>query len=370
MHDSNDGRLWLPPIADIHVHLRQILAQLLGKKFGMVIPQPKLVEYSVAGGAYILGPMLNTAPALTKPEDVLRYHEHIEHPGIEGTVRIATLTPETTADDIRELVAQRILDGKWYPKYRTTNSEAPHGIERYSPLLSVAKVAAELGFRFHFHPEVPSQAFGNRDAEWHFLSIARMFLETGVTVVWEHGTDGRCVPEWKQFAREFPGQFYLTLTAHHLATNEDESFGDVRMICKPPIKTEADRLALVALVKEDHPWVMAGSDSAPHPKSAKHTDTGGCACGDFTAPFLYGLYAHALTDLLEGSKEEVGTFVNFTSGNAKRLYGLPEPKWLVEVFKEPFQIPLFYAGETEPIMPALAGKTIDWSWKTPFSIPV
>ena len=132
--------------------------------------------------------------------------------------------------------------------------------------------------RFHFHPEHPDLMVGNRDAEYLFLPIIDMVLnETEATVIWEHGTDARCIPFWEEWATS--GRFFVTLTAHHLLSNEDAAFGDVRQVCKPPIKTEIDRRSLVELIGKNYSWVMAGPDDAPHDIGKKYPRTTACACG-------------------------------------------------------------------------------------------
>ncbi len=179
------------------------------------------------------------------------------------------VTEQTTMGEIDQCLEAGIVDAKIYPRFRTTKSE--NGVACYGKLLPLIKHGGKVGMKFHFHPEHPSPIFSNRDAEFAFLPIARIFLEeTDAVIIWEHGTDARCIPHWKDMARS--RRFFVTLTAHHLATNEDDTFGDVRATCKPPIKTEDDRQGLLQLVAEGYryQWVMAGADDAPHPMENKH----------------------------------------------------------------------------------------------------
>lgn len=155
------------------------------------------------------------------------------------------------------------------------------------------------------------------------------------------------------------GNFYVTLTAHHLATDEDATFGDVGATCKPPIKTRWDREQLVQLVAEDHPWVLAGADDAPHDVKAKHV-RGRCACGAYTAPFLLPLYAHALSSLLETPGGRM-TFVNFVSNNARNVFNLPNRSRTYTLVNKQFTIPDFYEVGPWTVEPFWAGQTINWS---------
>ncbi len=337
-------------LADVHKHLRECALHA------------PLIELAIAGGADVLGLQPNTKSGLRTAGATYGYWKRAEtvplsSPDIARPAMLpfVMITEDTTPQMVDDCVARGILDGKVYPRFRTTQSE--HGVVRYGWLLPIIKHCGRVGMRAHLHPEHPNTLFSNRDAEYAFLALAEMFLqETDATIVWEHGTDVRCVPHWIEMAES--GRFFVTLTAHHLATNEDEVFGDVRAACKPPIKTEWDRCALVDLVFENDPWVMAGGDDAFHPKRAKHTAEGRCACGAFTGPFLLPLYAHALDSLLQ-TTEGISTFVDFTSRNARQLYQLP-PARQVRLERTPWEIPLEYRVGSEIGMPFWAGETINW----------
>ena len=329
-----------------HTHLR----------IGEVI-QP-LVTMAVKGGATALGPMPNTPEGLRTPDDVSAYVQHAKQAELGHRVDfipIALLNEDTAPEDIDRLADAGIFDVKIYPLNRTTKSHT--GVRHYTRLLSAVRRCGERGVRVHMHPEYPWMTFVNRDAEYAFLPVADILLtETDATLVWEHGTDARCIPFWKEMAET--GRFYVTLTAHHLATDEDATFGDVRAACKPPIKTVRDCMELRRLVREDHPWVMAGLDDAPHNEDAKHVDHGRCACGAYTGRFGLQLYAHALL----GKPTDIEWFVNFTSRNARVLYdlspGVPGSHRLVF---QPFTIPYRYQIGPWSVQPFWAGETIDWS---------
>lgn len=345
-------------LADGHIHLRE------GAVMG------PLIRYAVLGGADVLGAQPNTDKGLCNAVEVQSYKYLAETVDIENLPLLApTLVPawpvilpflmiteETTIEEIDECVARGIYHAKILPRYRTTKSEK--GVVRYGRLVPQIRHCGKVDMWAHYHPEHPNMTFGNRDAEFAFLPIVQMFLEeTEARIVWEHGTDSRCIPFWEQWAKT--GRFFVTLTGHHLATNEDDTFGDVRATCKPPIKTEQDRRALVDLVAKNYPWVMAGSDAAFHRKEAKHVAVGKCACGDFTYPFILALYAHALDSLFE-TPEGVEIFQNFTSRNARRNFGLPPASRLVTLSRSPWEIPLEYQVGPETAMPFWAGQTLKW----------
>jgi dihydroorotase len=338
-------------LADVHYHLRS----------GHEI-MSALMQHAYDGGADVLGIMPNLKPPLTLGLAVNDYRALAVD--IARSLRIepfsfmpfVMITEDTKPAEIDLCVAHGIWNAKVYPRYRTTQSE--EGVVHYGRILDIVKHCGKVGMKVHFHPEHPSKLFINRSAEFAFLPLARMFLEESDTIiVWEHGTDANCIPHWVDMAST--GRFFVTLTAHHLATNEDKTFGDIRSTCKPPIKTEYDRIGLVELVKQGYGWVMAGTDSAWHPRHGKHVDEGCCACGAFTAPFALPLYAHALSSMLE-TDSGIGKFIDFTSRNARRLHRLPPASRLVTLANEKWKIPLSYPVGSEEGLPFWAGNTIDW----------
>ncbi len=344
-------------LANLHSHLRE----------DPVFKE--LVELVIRGGVDFVGPMPNPKIPLTTPGLTLDYKLLGESYVPAGKqlrfLPIMQITEATTALEIENAVEVDIWDFKIYPRYRTTNSE--HGVVQYWRVIAVIKEAAKRIFdrtgkriRIHVHPEHPSMVFINREAELMFLPIVYMFLEeTEAIIIWEHGTDARCIPHWKKFAET--GRFYVTLTAHHLATNEDLAYGDVRATCKPSIKTEPDRISLVDLVCEGHSWVIAAADDAPHDKKAKHKDEGRCDCGAYTAPFLALMYAHALDRLLK-APEGREIFINFTSRNARKLYGLPEASYKIRLVRKKFRIPYEYKVGPWTVMPFWANQELEWSF--------
>jgi len=357
MNVSNSSSVSVSSLANVHSHLRE--GPVLGP----------LIEQVIAGGADVILPMPNTTAGLCTSEQVLEYIKTaislVPSESDVAFIPTAMITERTTPEAVYECVTAGIFDFKVYPRQRTTKSE--NGVRNYGRVLAMIKEAANAALatygvriKVHFHPEHPSMAFSNRDAELAFLPILYMFVEeTEATIISEHGTDARCIPHWKNLAES--RRFYVTLTAHHLLTTEDLTFGDVRCVCKPPIKLESDRTALVDLIAKDLPWVMAGPDDAPHDRHSKHVEQGCCACGAYTAPFLLPLYAHALDGLFQ-TREGVSIFVNFTSRNARNLHDLPVPSREIVLVRKPFRIPDIYQVGDWTVEPFWAGKTIDWSF--------
>ncbi|MEX0930332.1 MAG: hypothetical protein WDZ79_01495 [Candidatus Paceibacterota bacterium] len=359
-----------PGLINTHCHLRQDEEGYTGPSL-----VHDLIEHAVRGGAIALGIMPNPQAGVHAPhdglhtaEDVAAYLKHmLETHGMMLTVliKIVLITEKTTQADIDACIAAGIHDGKIYPLDRTTGSDKL-GVRDYHLLIPIVRHCGKVGMRVHMHPEHPLMDIHSRDAEYEFIAIADMFMRATEDVqtvfVWEHGTDSRCISFWKKWGAT--GRFYVTLTAHHLASDEDELFGDVRGACKPPVKTRLDRSALCAFVLEGHSWVMAGLDDAPHDMAAKHPEDGRCVCGAYTAPFGLQLYAHALLSE-RPSKKEIEIFLDFTVHNAEELYGFRAGRNRFELIREPFEIPLYYTAGSWKIPSFWGGRTIKWSLELP-----
>ena len=341
-------------LCDPHVHLRQ----------GDVVAD--LLRYSVEGGADYVGAMPNTTPGLTTADAVLEYETNARRlmparsVGTLGIIKFLMLTESTTPEEIEKAAAAGIKNAKLYPFKRTTNST--EGIQNYFLMAELVDKCGEVGIMCHVHPEHPLLDISGRDAEFQFISFVDLYLKhTKATIVWEHGTDARCVPFWEMWAKEYPNRFFVTLTAHHLIYDDDMGHGDVTAVCKPPIKSKLDRYVLLELVAKNYKWVMLGSDSAFHPRNKKDVNSGCCACGAFVAPFLAPLCAHALDSIIQ-RPHGIGIFENFISNNARQLHNLPRATRLIPLVRKEWQVPLTYDVAGEEALPFMRGQKLLWSF--------
>jgi dihydroorotase len=341
--------------AQMHSHLRE----------GEEVMEP-LIDYAFQGGVDWLLTMGNTQQGLLSADQSAAYRRSCQRlvsagrkMGFTPTIIINEQTPDYEIDRCADL---GIFDGKVLPFERTTH--AHYGVRRYIELREKIRRMAKRKMRLHLHPETPDPLIDDNEAEWQFISTVDWMLDdSDVTVIWEHGTDARCIPKWKDWASNYRkdgrSRFWLTLTAHHLATWSSRERGNTGSECNPPYKNRRDCEDLVRLVAEDLPWVMAGADDAPHDTSKKRK-IGRCACGAYTAPYLAALYAHALNDLLL-TERGLATFFNFTSRNARKLYNLPDASRMVTLVRQPFRIPDSYPVGPWTVEPFWAGKEIMWS---------
>ncbi len=326
-----------------------------------------LIEAAIEGGADCLLSMPNAEGGMDTPDHVIRYNKESESmvpPGqVMNFIPIMLLTENTTERQIDEAVDKGIKDCKILPYLRTTKSEK--GVKRYYPMLPKVKHCGRRGMRVHNHFEHPCMVYGDRDAEYICLPVAEMFLDTGATVFWEHGSDARCIPFWTEMAKT--GRFVVTMTPIHINTTEDYVRGNNSGVVRPPIKTADDMHALREFICKGYDWVINGPDSAYHPTAVPEIKTlqkmpefGKCACGAFTAPWILAWYAHALMDHLLTLPNGLEIFNNFTSRIPRQSFGRPPPSRTIKLVRRPLIIPIKYQIGPEVAMPFLGGETINW----------
>jgi dihydroorotase len=139
---------------------------------------------------------------------------------------------------------------------------------------------------------------------------------------------------------------------HHLLYTLDDIAGGLlqpHLFCKPLAKRPEDRDALLATALSAHPKLMFGSDSAPHPQSAK--ECSGCAAGVFTAPIALP----RLVELFE-QHHALDRLQAFVSDNARRIYNIQPPARVVELEQTPWVVPERYGT----VIPMHAGETLPW----------
>jgi len=323
---------------DMHLHLRdndmlKVVAPLSAKSFSGAVIMPNLV------------------PPVTCLDSLLSYKERIQKEiGDEVFDPLMTLFFKESYDyEFLKEAKKHIFAIKLYPAGITTNSEggvSGFDIDKLKPTL---EAMSDLGIPLLVHGE--SNGFVmDREAEFAsvYESLASNFPD--LTIVMEHITTKKSVALLDLYPN-----LYATITVHHLLITLDDVAGGLlqpHLFCKPIAKRPEDREALLEVALNAHPKVMFGSDSAPHPITAK--ESCGCAAGVFTAPIALQL----LCDLFEknGKLENLQKFV---SDNAQKIYDYTPPKKRVVLQKTPFIVPKSY----DNVVPMYAGEEIGWSIK-------
>ncbi len=327
----------IPTADDFHVHLRQ--ADMLRR----VVP---LVR---AGGAGRCVVMPNTTPPVTVTEEALRYRDTLGAlaPDTDFLMTLY-LQPSLTPAAVRRAAAAGIFGVKCYPRGVTTNAE--RGIEDLDACAAVFAAMEEVGVALLLHGETPSDP--DRDicilnAESTFLpELERLHARfPGLRIVLEHVTTAEAVACVKSLGDTVAA----TVTVHHLDLTVDDWAGRNHHFCKPVAKYPHDRDALRAVVREGHPRFFLGSDSAPHPRSAKEAACG-CA-GVFTSPLLLPYLADCLERI--GALDRLHDFC-CTFGH--RFHGLPPPAGSVTLERVEQTVPAAFGD----VIPFRAGQTLAW----------
>lgn len=301
--------------------------------------------------------MPNLAPPVETVEQALAYRARILAAG--GTSRFEPLmtlylTARTTPDEVRRAAADPHVHAiKLYPAGATTNSEA--GVRRLEPLYPVFDAMAEAGLPLLIHGETtdPDTDVFDREARFVSDSLAPLVERfPGLRVVLEHITT-RQAADYVTGAR---GGVAATITAHHLLYNRNAIFrGGIRpdLYCLPILKRESHRRALIAAATSGNPRFFLGTDSAPHPRGAKHAECG-CA-GIYTAHAALPLYAEAFE--AAGALARLEAFASFFGPD---FYRLPRNTETIALVREPWQVPADYEFGGERLTPLRAGEAVQW----------
>ena len=315
---------------DMHVHLRQ------GEMLALVAP------YTARDFAAAVV-MPNLTPPVTSLAQVLDYRREILRAAGDSFVPLMTLffRPYSRA----ELLAARphIIGLKLYPAGMTTNSEA--GLADMDTARETLALMEELGIPLLIHGEGCGFVM---DREAVFLPVVEKWARAfpRLRIVLEHVTTRAGMELVDRFENLF-----ATITLHHLHITLDDVLGGLmrpHLFCKPVAKRPEDRDAL-RRAAVDHPRAFFGSDSAPHPVSAKEAP--GCAAGIFSAPVALP----ALAALFE-EMNALDRLQAFVSERACAAYGLTPVARDVRLERREWTVP----DRIGSVAPYLAGQTLNW----------
>ena len=292
---------------DWHLHLRD------GAMLGAV------ASHSAAFGRAIIMP--NLVPPVVTGAQAAAYRDRILAALPDG----APLQPQMTlyltdgTDPADVLAAHRegiIRAVKLYPAGATTNSAS--GVTDFDRVRPVLEAMAEARIPLCVHGEVTDPAVDIFDREAVFIDrvldpVRR--ATPGLRVVMEHITTAEGVA----YARSGGDDLGATITTHHLVINRNAILaGGIRphYYCLPVAKRESHRLALREAATSGEARFFLGTDSAPHPDSAKLQPCGCAGC--FTAPNTMSILAHVFEE--DGALDRLEAFASL---NGAAFYGLP-----------------------------------------------
>ncbi len=277
---------------DAHVHFRDAGSDI----FKAVVPYTARQCW----GAVV---MPNTNPFILTPQRAIDYSLAIKK--VAGNDFCTVMTGYLTSHTSRKDIQLGFKSGAWsamkaYPKGLTTNSHG--GIEDiFRQCHEQLQLMEDLGMPLLLHGEKASRDINvyGQQKKVDIYDRSRAFVEDilGELVVrypklrisLEHISSRADV----EFLRKHGGErLVCTVTPQHALLDRNDFFAegpDVHLHCYPVLKRAEDREAVASLATSGLPFVFAGTDSAPHPTTAKERACG-CAGGVFTAHKMVELY--------------------------------------------------------------------------------
>jgi dihydroorotase len=315
---------------DMHVHLRQ------GDMLSLVAPH---TARSFAAAVV----MPNLTPPVTDVAQAREYRQAILAAAGQPFEPLMTLFFREYSRAELEAARPHVIGVKLYPAGMTTNSEAGLAdMDRAAPTLAIME---DLGLPLLVHGEGCGFVM---DREAEFLPVierwARAFPK--LRIVLEHVTTAAGVALLDRCDNVF-----ATVTLHHLLMTLDDVIGGLmrpHLFCKPVAKRPEDRAALREAAL-NHPKAFFGSDTAPHPVTAKEAP--GCAAGIFSAPVALPALAALFEEL-----DALDRLQAFVSDRARTAYGFAPPEREVVLERREWTVP----GSFGPVVPYLAGQTLNW----------
>ncbi|MCJ1391246.1 hypothetical protein MMC18_004109 [Xylographa bjoerkii] len=325
---SDVGFLTLPATFDAHVHLRD------GAMMRAVVTTIRM------GGVDTVYVMPNLVPPITTVKQALDYQNRLQEvaPNVKYLMSLylhESITPEV----IKEAKRAGIRGVKSYPAGVTTNSSS--GVVDYASFYPVFAEMERQDLVLNLHGEMPS----GKDIT--ILNAEAKFLPTlfelharfpSLRIVLEHCTTAAAIEAVKACGPKVVG----TITTHHLSLIVDDFAGDSYNYCKPVPKTPEDRKALLsAAVSGSHKFFL-GTDSAPHPATAKRGGADGYAkhaAGVFSQPNATQYVLDALETavdkgLLDAAQLKKIDVADFLGRFGRAFYREPQSKHRIRVSKE------------------------------------
>ena len=302
--------------------------------------------------------MPNLRPPVTTTEMAAAYRQRILDALPAGMrfepLMTLYLTDNTTADEIRKAKDSGFVHGvKLYPAGATTNSDS--GVTNIGHCVKALEAMEQCGMPLLVHAEVTDADVDVFDREKvfierHMIPLLQRF--PALRVVFEHIT----TRDAADFVSAAPAHIGATITAHHLLMNRNAMFsGGIRPhhYCLPVLKREEHRQALIQAVISGNPKFFLGTDSAPHPRSAKEAACG-CA-GMYTAHAAIELYAEVFE-----AAGALGRLEAFAAFHGADFYGLPRNASQITLKKEAWKVPDSLPMGADVLVPLRAGQEVGW----------
>ena len=303
--------------------------------------------------------MPNLVPPVTTAAAAAAYRDRIlaaRPPGSDfEPLMTCYLTDATAPDDVERGHRDGIwVAAKLYPAGATTNSHS--GVTRIAGIAPVLDRMERIGMKLLVHGEATDPAVDIFDREAVFMEtelLGVLARHPGLKVVVEHATTA----ETLDIVRAHSGRAAATITPHHLVINRTTIFqGGLRphLYCLPVAKRERHRLALRRAATSGEPCFFIGTDTAPHPRSAKERDC--CSAGAFVGATALQCYAQVFDE--EGALDRLESFASL---NGARFYGLPVNAGTITLVRRPGRMPDAVPVAGDEVVVFRGGEDLPWS---------
>ena len=329
------SKLILPLGIDPHTHARDM------KQCNMMTIMQTFLEAKQSGiGTVCLMP--NTNPSIDNHDSLNEYLKLIDYAerktGVTGYVWVA-LTDTNQNEVIEMLHYKKVVGVKVYPLKDdgTSITTGAVGIKKWESIEKLLKLMDENSIdkpiAGHWEdPKLGHTVESEVSALKSLVELAEEYPYNRFTACHLTSKNGIKVIE---DAQKNGLQIMMEFTPHHLFfCSEQVDITSGRYKCFPPIKSCEDRKALQMFISnnKDNPLISIGSDTAPHLKKDKQSDTppGGLATIQHIIPVML-----TLQEKLKLSNSHIA---NLTSNNAANFLDLPKSTrnatWGLEMYND------------------------------------
>jgi len=303
--------------------------------------------------------MPNLIPPVDTVEAAIEYRHRILALVPQGSafepLMTLYITRNTTPAVIKAARESGIVQAfKLYPAGATTNSEA--GIDSITSLYPLFEAMQTYDMPLALHGEVTDPHIDIFDREAAFIDQYLAKINTAfpqLRIILEHITTRDAV----QFVESTGPNVAATITAHHLLFNRNDMLvGGMKPLyyCLPVLKRNTHQAALISAATSGNPKFFLGTDSAPHPRSAKENACG-CAAGSYTAHAAIELYAEVFAQA-----QALHRLEGFASFFGPDFYGLPRNTDTITLLESSWEVPEWLAFGPDQLIPIRTGTSVQW----------
>ena len=300
---------------DFHVHLRegQVLKHVLkenNKNFQKILVMPNLAK-----------PITNEKILSKYRAFVLKNNRNTE---ILFTIY---LNQDCKITDLKNMIKNNLFfAAKLYPLHATTNSSSGvkdiKKMSKYFEFLEKNKIPLCLHGE-HIHKDDDPYERERRFLEYELSWLVKNFKSLKITL--EHITTKDSVDFVKS-----NNNIAASITTHHLLENTNTFLGDYlkpELFCKPIIKSIKHQKSLLSAALSGNSKFFFGSDSAPHLKNYKFTES--CCAGVYSTKY-------SVSNILElfYSSKKTNNLNKFLTINGCKHYNLKFDNKLISYVRQ------------------------------------